>query len=191
MFILISCGRRVIEKSNFPANNASALESEVLDDALTQIQNDFNANGVSVDVRDTRYSVADTQDALGICYKDGDGKRSGIALHHKLFLEEIEDRDNFGILYKVLLHEIGHCFFNREHDETHYKAQGHIMLIEMEPGKMERYIDLSVTVMSQYGVYPVAKSLWPYYVKEIAGLDRIISWENILPYTDVKLVPLK
>lgn len=187
LFILVSCGPKVVEESNFPDNQASTVESEVLDEALTQIQSDFDVLGVDVDVRDTRYSVADTDKALGICFKNADGERRGIALHHKLFNETIETEDTYGLLYKVLLHEIGHCFFDREHDETFYSLPGYVMLIELQQGVIERRSTLSVTLMSEFGWYQVPKLLWPYYVKEIVGIDRIISWQDILPYTKISI----
>ena len=187
LFILISCGRREVEESNFPDNQASAVETEVLDEALTKIQTDFDALGVKVNVKDTRFSVADTDNALGICYKSASGERRGIALHHKLFVEVIESEDAYGLLYKVLLHEIGHCFFDRDHDETYYSLPGYVMLIELQEGKIERRSTLSVTLMSELGWYRVPKLLWPYYVKEIAGIDRIITWQDILPYTYVTI----
>jgi hypothetical protein len=61
------------------------------------------------------------------------------------------------------------------------------MLIELQQGVIERRSTLSVTLMSELGWYRVPKLLWPYYVKEIAGIDRIITWEDILPYTYVRI----
>lgn len=187
VIIIVSCGRKVVEESNFPQNQASTLETEVLDEALTNIQKDFDALGVRVNVKATRYSVADTDNALGICFKSADGERRGIALHHKLFAEVIENEEIYGLLYKVLLHEIGHCFFDRDHDETYYSLPGYVMLIEMRAGVMERHSTLPVTLMSEVGWYMVPKILWPYYVKEIAGIDRIISWEDIKTYTNISI----
>jgi hypothetical protein len=187
LFILISCGRKVVEESNFPDNQASAVEKEVLDEVLSTIQADFDALGVRVDVRDTRYSVADTDNALGICFKSASGERRGIALHHKVFAEMIETKDTYGLIYKVLLHEIGHCFFDREHDETYFSEPGYVMLIEMREGSIERHSTLPVTLMSELGWYRVPKTLWPYYVKEIAGIDRIVEWEDIEPYANITL----
>lgn len=187
LFILVSCGKKVVEESNFPENRASAVETEVLDKVLTNIQADFDALGVQVDVKDTRYSVADTDNALGICFKSGSGERRGIALHHKIFSEMIESPEDYGLIYKVLLHEIGHCFFDRVHDEAYFSVPGYVMLIEMQPRVIERHSTLPVTLMSELGWYRVPKVLWPYYVKEIAGIDRIVEWEDIEPYANISL----
>lgn len=189
-FILVACGRRVVEESSFPENRASAVEAEVLDKALTKIQADLDALGVNVNVFDTSYSVASIDPAAGICFTKANGSRRGIALDHSLFEETIESDDWYGQLYKVLLHEIGHCYFDRDHDEGRYDYQGHVMLIELTPNHIDRSESISQSLMSELGWMQVPKLLWPYYVKEIAGLDRINSWEDIRPYTSISVEPV-
>ena len=190
LFLVISCGKVVEEKSSFPENNASPIETEAFKEALATIQADFNAINVNVDLNSIPYSINNLGSAAGICYKAGDGDIIGIALDHSLFERQYEDEDEYGYLYKVLLHEIGHCFFNRNHDEDYFKVADHDMMIRFYPNrKLDRHGAIAQSVMSELGFYQVPKTIWPYYLKEIAGFDRIKTWEDILKYTEIIIVP--
>lgn len=190
LFLITSCGKVIEEENSFPQNNATPLEAESLEQALDNVQSDFDKAGITVNVTALRYSVNNLGDSLGICFKESNGKSIGIALSHELFNAMDEDDDEYGLLYKVLLHEIGHCFFNREHDEEYFKVSGYDMMIEIYPEDgLQREDSFQQSLMSELGYFRVPKLLWPYYVKEIARRDRIKTWEDIAVYTDVFIVP--
>ena len=135
LFLLLGCGKKVVENVSFPQNNASALETEEFDKALASIQSDFQKADINVKLNSIPYSITDLDDVIGICYKQGNGDAVGIALDHKLFEDLYEDNDTYDLLYKVILHEIGHCFFNRAHDEEYFSVPGFDLLITLYPGR--------------------------------------------------------
>jgi hypothetical protein len=188
LFLIISCGKIIKEESSFPENDASTFETETFDKALATIQEDFNQANIKVKLRSIPYSITNLGDTAGICYKTN-SESVGIALDHSLFEVMTEDEDDYGLLYKVLLHEIGHCFFNRDHDEAYYKINGYDMLIEIYPDEGPiRRDSFQQSLMSVLGYFQVPKTLWPYYVKEIAQKARITTWEDIAEYAEVTLI---
>jgi hypothetical protein len=190
LFLLIGCGKTVVEKVNFPANNASAVETEEFEEALASLQSDFDQADIKVKLDAIPYSITDLDGAMGICYKKGNGATVGIALDHSLFEDRHEYEDSYDLLYKVLLHEIGHCFFNRDHDEEYFKIPGYYMLIKYYADQApERRDSFQQSMMSELGWFQTPKLIWPYYVKEIARKARITSWEQITPFTEVTIVP--
>lgn len=189
-FLLVGCGKTVVEKNNFPENNASALETEELEKALASIQVDFQKANINVKLDSIPYSITDLDDISGACYKKGNGSRIGIALDHELFEDPIENNDSYGLLYKVLLHEIGHCFFNRNHDEEYFTIPRYDMMIKLYPDRVpQREESFQQSMMSEWGWFLTPKVLWPYFVKEIAGQARITKWEEIKPFADVTIQP--
>lgn len=155
-----------------PADQATPEERAILTDALEKIQTDFYDNGVNVDIRTIPYHVSTIlpSNIAGICVYKENGEPAGIAINRRVMQEwMIESAEAYGFIYKSLLHEIGHCFFQREHDDAHLELPENIL--------SERLIDLSVMVNG--GQPNTLKILWPYYVREVAGLDRINCLEDL------------
>src|SRR5690349_10607583 len=131
LIFLVSCGKQtLVEGQKFPVNEASKLESDKLEDALAIIQEEFDRQGIKVDLKALPYSVSDI-DAYGICYYKNSGKPLGIALNHELFENTYESSQSYGLLFKVLAHEIGHCFFDRRHDESYFKVEGYKLKMDI------------------------------------------------------------
>lgn len=190
--VLINCGKaEKFNNESFPENRASAEETEALKLVLNQIQSDFDEQHINIDLESIPYSINDLGEfTAGICYKSN-GRRIGIAIDHTVFLESIENGDYYGFLYKVLLHEIGHCFFNRIHEENNYSVTGYTMLLGISPGRAPKSFDsIATTVMESMGQRLIPKLLWPYYIKEMVGLDLIQSWEDFRPYINISIRPV-
>ncbi len=187
---LMGCGKTVTKRgASFPSNEASPLESSQLDRALIKIQTEFETIGVSVNLRSLPYSVTTLGgNRAGVCYKKG-GRSIGIALDHSTLADHFHTNDYLNDLYRVLLHEIGHCFFNRDHESGLIKAHGHDLKIFIAQDRGEGYYTaLMNTVMATDGWHLIPNILWPYYVKEIAGQDRINKWKEFDRYTYIQLV---
>lgn len=85
-------------------------------------------------------------------------------------------------LFRVLLHEIGHCYFGRAHEEERLYTEN--MLIELGTLEGEQplvYPVLDVSVMVPESLtLPVA--LEKYYVAELLGISRAKKVEDFMPY---------
>lgn len=168
--MLISCGKEQANNIVLPSNEATEAENQILSGVLDKLQADFDAIGVDVDLRSIPYHVATMDNSLGgYCVYKADGTPTGIAINHAIFnYWPTETETQYGPIYRILLHEIGHCFFGRDHDDG--------MLTLPDNSTLE------LSVMKDYGTPYVLKALWPYYVKEIAGQDRLTSPEDLNRY---------
>jgi hypothetical protein len=194
VFLLaVSCGKKtIIDEGVLPENTASALESSQLEEALTKIQHDFDSLGVKVDVHSIPYNVSTLdQNRAGVCVYDHNGKAKGIAIDHSVFEGfDFPRTDDLAHLYQVLLHEIGHCIFYRPHDDEWLKVPGKKIKVSYWPDHMPDTGDgFELSVMNTMGWFIIPTSIWPYYVKEVAGLQRISDWQQISEYAPVELLP--
>ncbi len=191
-FVVLSCGRTVVtEKSSFPDNNISPVESEVLTKALKRIQAEFDTQKIKVKLNSVPYHVNDLPGAMaGACYKMGSNV-VGIAIDHEMFDDAEWDDGEYPLLFKVLLHEIGHCFFNRKHDEKYIKADEGFEFEVDYYGSGEPWRDqsLQVSIMSEMGWYRIPPKLWPYFLREVARKDRLQKWEDMKKYIPISRVP--
>lgn len=189
-FTLVACGKQQADQIVLPANQSSPYEQSVLSDALDKIQSDFDQLNVNVNLRSIRYSVAQlNSDLAGYCIYRADGSPVGIALNHSIFENwQIESEREYGLLFKVLLHEIGHCFFGRHHEEELFTVPGFFLRIDLYGNSRELWSHFPVSVMNDTGhLSSIPKSVWPYYVREVAGLDRVNDVTDIQRYVPVSL----
>lgn len=94
------------------------------------------------------------------------------------------------VLFRILLHEIGHCYFQRGHDDAYVEAEGKELLIDQptRAGRRFPYRSLDASAMATNSLsLPIA--LKKYYVAELLGLARANSPEDFLAYAPVRMVP--
>lgn len=192
LLIFVSCVKKEMNSIVLPANQATAEESEILSAALVKIQSDFDEAGVRVKLRSIPYRVATLERSVaGYCMYRGDGSPVGIVINKNVFRDwETETPTHYGLIYKVLLHEIGHCFFHRAHDDDIFEIPWGLLFLKGPDDEFhnEEYIELSA--MKDGGKAQIARSLWPYYIREVAGLDRLNSLEDLLAYAEIDIRPL-
>lgn len=193
LFVLVlSCGKQQANSIVLPGNQASGAEADLLSEALDIIQGEFDAQNVSVNIRSLPYHVSDLRPELaGYCmYKKGNPV--GIVLNKHIFHNWIVETDaDYGVLYNVLLHEIGHCYFDRAHDNSEFAIAGHEMHITYALNVSPLVVTgVKKTVMADRAWPFIPKTLWPYYVKEIAGLERISVLQDLENYVDVDVHPI-
>lgn len=172
LLIIVSCENPTPTNIILPSDQSTPDEKQILMRVLNKIQGDFDEITVNVNLLSIPYSVTTSlpSEIAGICIYKANGDPVGIAINKKVFHEwSIESSGNYGFIYKVLLHEIGHCFFRREHDPSHLSIPLDLMDVSS--------IDLSVMIVG--GLANTPKILWPYYVREVAGLDRINCVEDL------------
>jgi hypothetical protein len=93
-------------------------------------------------------------------------------------------------LFRVLLHEIGHCYFHREHEAAEIGAPGQFVELAVKrkalTGKIQfPCLDATVMVPENLTV-PIA--LEKYYVAEILGLARAKTLADLASYASLKYV---
>jgi hypothetical protein len=158
--------------------NATLDEIEALAGQLARPQS-FRSLPVIV----TTESMAESHRA-GACYfENGRGK---FILVNRVVLRQEERLRTVGLestLFRVLLHEIGHCYFGREHLEEKISQKGR--RLRFAPDRQERrpvFEEFNVSSMeSKTLLIPLA--LKKYYVAEILGLFRARSLEDLAAYT--------
>lgn len=192
LLLLSSCGagKTIIVDGVLPEDKASALESSQLDEALSKIQSDFDEIGVEINVRSIPYTVNDLGENAGICVRRADGRPKGISIDHKTFWGFDFDRNHeLPQIYNTLLHEIGHCFFNRSHEDDWLQVPQKCFLAKYYPDRSPtKDMSLQLSVMNIIGWNVIPTSIWPYFVKEIAGVHRLRSWQEMQAYVNIELV---
>jgi hypothetical protein len=93
-------------------------------------------------------------------------------------------------LFRILLHEIGHCYFHREHEEDHIAQPGRLVELTLNrQGVTSKvnvpFLDATVMVPENLSV-PIA--LEKYYVAEILGVTRAKTLQDLAPYAPLKYV---
>lgn len=157
--------------------NATLDEIEALAGQLARPQS-FRSLPVIV----TTESMADSHRA-GACYfENGRGK---FILVNRVVLRQEERLRTIGLestLFRVLLHEIGHCYLGREHLEEKISQKGR--RLRFAPDRHDRrpvFEEFNVSSMeSKTLLMPLA--LKKYYVAEILGLYRARSLDELAAY---------
>lgn len=191
-FVLLSCGKQQASSIVLPGNQATDAEAALLSGALEVIQDEFDSHNVNVNLRSLPYHVSELRPELAGYCMFRNGNPVGIVLNKNIFHNWIIETDyDYGVLYNVLLHEIGHCFFGRDHDNEEFSVDGFELHITYELNVSPLVVTgVKKTVMADHAWPFIPKRLWPYYVKEIAGLERISAIQHIENYVDVNLHPL-
>jgi hypothetical protein len=194
-FLLTACAKAKEKSPDLapPPDQSSAEETKAINATLARIE------ALTVEVGDERHFrslpiiVRETADAsvvpnFGACIRSA-GKAQYILLKKEVFVQEkrlvkMEAADR--TLFRVLLHEIGHCYFGREHDNARIESEGQFLEIT-SGGKSLQYMSLDVSAMAEATlVQPSA--LDKYYVAELLGLARATSPDEIKPFAEVKFV---
>ena len=179
-----------------PASEASALQSSQIEEELKKLEVEFSELGVDINLHKIPVIVKPMSD-LGRCTSNDKGKSLWITINPIIF--QSPSRGDYSMnettLYSVLLHEIGHCYFGRQHEENEYVSmEGHKVTFPHEYelvgyGKYRlnfRDNELPKTVM-MVNRPPVPRVLRKYYTSEIAGLERLHSFADLKVYTEVEL----
>lgn len=91
-------------------------------------------------------------------------------------------------LFIVLLHEIGHCYFQRSHQNDLIKKSGYEMIFELRDSDIV-FSEVPSSVMIEAWNMGLPKSLERYYVGEVLGLYRATTPEELKNYVSFYLRP--
>lgn len=192
LLLLVACGKETKTKWTPPADTGSAVERAKINQALDQIQEDLRAEGHVRDLHQVKVVVSDfpgEANIQGRCYRNKKGRGLAIVISHEVLQYEAPDEDSMPWYFTVLLHEVGHCYFNREHEDVWYPFANHelVFLDTADKDAEHRMGWITPSVMNTQSHPSMLKVLRRYYVKEIAGLDRARDWQDFKRYTDVQM----
>lgn len=183
-----SCGKNV-RLSKLPKNEKSALQSNQIEAALKSFEEDFSEIGIHINLRRLPVIVGEITNA-GECHYDENGKGRAIVLNKNIFYEFAENDLSMKYFETVLLHEVGHCYFNRNHtkdERINFHGKQYMLPGEFYVsgfGSMRlilRDFSLPVSVMT-VGGYQIPKAYQKYYVAELANKAHVTQFEDLTTY---------
>ncbi len=173
-----------------PADEASASERQIIDKTLTEIEGVAASLGRPQQFRRIPVLVSSEELAsnhrFAACFSE-EGQGRFIQVNRKVLDRESElqeRRDHLSTLFQVLLHEIGHCYFAREHSDESIDLRRH------EVSKASyRYSGRSLNFSSMHSrnVFMIDQ-LRSYYVAELLGLVPVPSIEALRTYGELSIV---
>jgi hypothetical protein len=131
-----SCSKKEVKFSDLK-DVATEEERAVLNENLDDIQERLLRLGSGINIRELDYKITEDlptgEDPNGVCFY-----KEGITIHKRLFKYiRLEDRtfikEYAFDLWKTLLHEIGHCYFNLDHYYSEiFAPEGMVFILPQE-----------------------------------------------------------
>ncbi|WP_155722560.1 hypothetical protein ACLWBD_08885 [Bdellovibrio sp. HCB117] len=180
-----SPGGEVLQGTESVVDEASAEERNIVDENMALIRDYAAQFSINVDWNKIPVVVSKThlQRESSSCVRDANGVGTKIVLNKKFFSARVYDKETgyASPLYNLLIHEIGHCYMNRNHEEALLKKAGYRaqFVIDGKNGRqVVSYPSIQVSMM-QNAFFQMPKVLMPYYVGEIFGAYRAKSLEDL------------
>jgi hypothetical protein len=183
LLLLAGCGKKIIYTNpQAPSNQASTAVKTEIDEELTQIEKEFQAINVNIDLHQMPVVVAPLPfGVVGRCQYGKNQTGLFIVLSPLLFPtsdaylpldHELFEKD----FVRVLLHEIGHCYFKRQHEKpTFLEDPGHSFEL-LHDGRAVFFDRIPRSLMPAESPYRLPKALRSYYIAELA---KKASLENL------------
>lgn len=173
-FTFLACTNK---SHKLPHNEATPEEQTQINVELNRLEQEARLAGVDlnlsrVPVLVTSDGTADLEPFAGQCVRSHKGRPLFIQIDRSVLNKPVQDGIS-PLLRSVLLHEIGHCYFDREHDATVLAEKGSFVSWKTSSGN-QALPDLPASLMnpdSNYGLVP--KALEGYYLREILTGTRV------------------
>jgi hypothetical protein len=206
IFTLLACGNQNSQPATetqkpIPVNEATQAETDLIESEKAEITEIAKTLGVELDL-DQIPVIVTTANGLknseglpayqGLCEFDSNGKGRFIiltkeVLNFDLMKSSVYSQRELTLLsFQVLLHEIGHCYFNRKHETNNLEKTGYEFVIAQKSEKFS-YDQLPTSIMSTSVGATLPYNLKKYYVAEILGVFRANSAEELSQYTDTEI----
>jgi hypothetical protein len=192
--LLMGCGKKTIYTNPpMPENQASTAVQSEIDEELVRLEEDFKALDLSLNLQQMPVIVSPLPfGVVGRCQYGKDNKGIFIILSPALFpADGFRPMDSFLFekeFVKVLIHEIGHCYFRRMHEEPQYLAiPGSSFELKHEDGNVI-FDKIPTSVMPAESTYRLPKTLRNYYLSELAGKARLENPTVLGEFTDFQIV---
>ena len=184
---LFSCNAvsKFVDETDPPADISSAQDRQYIEEVKSEIQALADQIGVVGNFKDFSVIVVEEfseyPGAIGYCHKGQAPSQNYIGILKKTmdkYLNEQRKNNDTSFLFMLLLHEYGHCLFNRSHDETMIGKPGfHIYMIDstgfeeiLEP--IGPKISVSAMASINWRMTRLPRELKKYYLREISGQVR-------------------
>lgn len=194
-FLIIGCSKQFYN-FDIPVNIASLDESLAIESVVQDIEGLFKEMGIEADIRKIPIVVTDSIQGDGRCQVSLDS--SAILIHSQVFLNDDHDPNlnQISRLWSVILHEIGHCYFYRTHEDKQIPApKDFVFLFKSKmatPSGYECHYGLrstwNSTVMSPKGLSITPQSLKKFYIQELVGLNPDPKLSDLLKHSNVQVV---
>ncbi|MGZ3657257.1 MAG: hypothetical protein ACXVB9_02690 [Bdellovibrionota bacterium] len=178
-----------------PTDEATSEERSQLDATLTQIEGITRDLGHPQTFRSIPV-ILTTDDHTYTDHPAGCVSSGGVPqfiLVKRVVLENearISEGQVESTLFRVLLHEIGHCYFSRQHEDAPIFEVGKNIELSVKRGNVGgkiQYPMLDATVMEPQNLtLPIA--LEKYYVSEILGMGRAKTLADLAAYAPLRYV---
>lgn len=193
--LLMGCGEKTIYTDPATPNNlaSSSVQTEI-DEELTKMQGEFEALNVKVDLKKLPVVVAPLPPGVvGRCQYGRANKGIFIILSPVLFTADNAftalDAEHYEKDFvRVLLHEIGHCYFRRMHEAPEFlEVPGNSIELRHE-GAGVIFDKIPTSVMPAESIYRMPKALRSYYISELVGKAELESTEHLEEFTEYHLL---
>ena len=192
--LLLGCGKKTIYTNPpMPENQASTVVQSEIDEELDRLEVDFKALDIEINLRQMPVVVSPLPfGVVGRCQYGKDNKGIFIILSPALFpADGFRPMDSFLFekeFVKVLIHEIGHCYFRRMHEEPQYLAiPGSSFELRHEDGNVI-FDKIPTSVMPAESTYRLPRTLRNYYLSELAGKALLENPTILGEFTDFQVV---
>lgn len=177
------------------SDEASAQERGLIEEQMSIIKGFAAEFGVTTDL--DRIPIFVSSDASipattpSFCIMNGT-VGTKIVLNKNFFKERVYEKDT-GLaspLFNLLIHEIGHCYMGRSHEEALLKKRGYMAEFDIVSSKgrdVARFYSVQSTMMHNT-YFAMPKTLEKYFVGEIFGKWRARSLDQLQSQYDFRLV---
>jgi hypothetical protein len=167
-----------------PTDEATADQKTMVDNTLTKIEATTASLGQPRSFRSVPVIVTTEKrylsEAKGACIKIG-GRPQFILVSPAVleFEKRLSPESKSSTLLPVLLHEIGHCYFNRSHDSSKIDHEGSDISLLTKSNTGEEVVQsLDASVMTPDNLV-MERQLERYYVAEVMGLAKARNLEAL------------
>jgi hypothetical protein len=174
-----------------PADEATSEQRAQVEALKAELEGDFAAAGLPTNLDRIPVVVADLGDRyVGACYKDDEGRPLVIALHPRALSFQVPS-GYLTLAYITLLHEVGHCYFNRVHEEDVISQAGTMAKLKVANGEEaiseRKFLRLRASVMNDTNHEAIPEGLRQYYVAEILGQARAHDWQGLAAFAALEV----
>jgi hypothetical protein len=192
--LLLGCGRKTFYTTPpMPANQASLEVKAEISEELEKLQKDFDELNVSIDLKRLPVVVAPLPFAVvGRCQYGSNNQGAYIILSPNLF-GQVEflplDGSHFEKEFvRVLIHEIGHCYFGRMHEVPEFLQMPGSSFELRHEGSAVVFDKIPSSLMPAESVYRMPKALRKYYISELVGKARLSNATVLGQFADFQML---
>lgn len=170
-----------------PADETTADQKAMIEDTLAKIEATTASLGQPRSFRSIPVIVTTEKhylnEAKGACVKLADRPQFILVSPEVLdFEQRLSPSSKASTLFPVLLHEIGHCYFQRSHDSTKISLAGSDISLTTKASRAEEVVgSLDASVMTPETLV-MERQLERYYVAEVMGLAKAHRLEDVNAY---------